>query len=490
LLWTAAVDDQGPLTYRVVRKIGSAPANSADGTVVDETAGTDWIDQTAIDGELYGYGVFSNRGGVVSVQCAATDTIRVLGEVSELRAEPSARHVTLRWRCPSGAFDVRVVRRRGLVPKGPDDGELIECQREEANDRNVDTDQLYYYAVFARYRMGDGALVAARGASVATIPSAHVIEPPELRMKALDLGRVQLAWNPPSTGEVRIARSRVPVPVEAGGRVSADQAAKWDVEWIRAQGMGTAEDSSRPSSGQPAHYTPVLFWSGHALVGAGIRHLSLPDPSELRVGRQGADGVIGLRWRWPPGVHVCLVAARMGREPSDPTDPQILRQIVTDRDYAESGGCEMRLPLPGTAAWQIRVFTVAKIDGTMFYSPGADPTARAVVEAGSSALVVSYRLRKPRLPWQTWAVEFKTDPPASVIPPTILVGHERTVPLSMDEGKVVASIPRARDGDQVAFRPGYRLNGDRLRLFLDPSIDPEGLAHVRFRHPGYESPRV
>jgi hypothetical protein len=69
-------------------------------------------------------------------------------------------------------------------------------------------------------------------------------------------------------------------------------------------------------------------------------------------------------------------------------------------------------------------------------------------------VTVSYNLRRPRFPGRAWTVTFRTEPAGAAIPPTALVAHPRTVPLSVHDGQVVAQFPAARDGASFGVRAG------------------------------------
>jgi hypothetical protein len=78
---------------------------------------------------------------------------------------------------------------------------------------------------------------------------------------------------------------------------------------------------------------------------------------------------------------------------------------------------------------------------------------------------------------------FRTEPAGAAIPPTALVAHPRTVPLSIDDGSIVAAFPAARDGASFPIDSGIDLAKQRARVFADPRSDPGGLTPIRLRHP-------
>jgi len=113
-----------------------------------------------------------------------------------------------------------------------------------------------------------------------------------------------------------------------------------------------------------------------------------------------------------------------------------------------------------------------------------------VVPGPNPEVTVSYTLRRPSFPGRTWSLTFRTDPIGSAIPPTALVVHPRTVPLSADDGEIVARFPAATDGETFTIPPTVDLARRRARIFADPHADPDGVPPIRLRHPEGGATRV
>ena len=88
------------------------------------------------------------------------------------------------------------------------------------------------------------------------------------------------------------------------------------------------------------------------------------------------------------------------------------------------------------------------------------------------------------------ALTFQTEPAGAIIPPTALVTHPRTVPLSLDDGEIVAAFPAARDGATFAIDAAIDLTRQRARVFSDPRAHPEEMPPIRLRHPEVGVTRV
>ena len=127
---------------------------------------------------------------------------------------------------------------------------------------------------------------------------------------------------------------------------------------------------------------------------------------------------------------------------------------MQESEYGRQGYIAVNLPPESPGPWHFRVYAVATVRGERVVSPGLDPTSRTVVPGPNPEVTVVYRLRKPGFPGRPWSVAFRTEPPGAAIPPTALVAHPRTVPLSVDDGEVVDRFPAARDGATFRVRAG------------------------------------
>ena len=291
-------DGFGPSTFRVVRKAEAVPASPNDGVPVAETETTDCLDAGVAPGDVVGYAAFSVRDGIGSITAAGVGPVLVLADVLDVRIEGRRGAVDLSWRLPLGALGVRVVRKMGSPPEGPDDGDVIESMPDGAADRAVEDDRVYHYAVFACYRAPDGRPRFARGVRVATIPQAPALAIEAIQAASLPDGRVRVSWVEPEIGRVRIRRSDRPLMVVEGQRLRASEADALPGEWLAPAGPGRAIDASTSPGTGPRYYVPFHEAAGNAVAGRLLVFSHLPDPTDLRAVRVGGGGRVHLRWRW------------------------------------------------------------------------------------------------------------------------------------------------------------------------------------------------
>jgi len=380
------------------------------------------------------------------------------------------------------------VRKRGGPPSGPSDGDRVEALVDQAHDRDLENDRVYHYGIFAVYRTVDGRATASRGLFLSAQPHTPVTAPDAPAVILEPDGRLSLRWLEPQRGIVKLMRSARPLPHAPGARLSPAQVAALEGEWLEPVAPDHAFDTPPPSG--VCYYTPLVSWGGSVTVGRSAVFSRVTDPSDLRATRVG-DGRVNLRWRWGPFGEQSLVVYRAGVPPLGPEDPDAHVETVQESDYSRQGQHTITLPPDRDRPWHVAVYALGTVDGQPVSSPGQEPTARTIVPGPNPEFIVSYVLRRPqRLPRRRGSVTFRTEPPGAAVPPTVLVTHPRTVPLSADDGQTVARFPAASDGASFELPPGTNLRRVRARIFADPAAEPDALWPVRFRHPEADATRV
>ncbi len=521
LIWTPPPPDGlGPLTFAVVRKRNGVLQHPADGTRIAEVGTCEFDDTLVTPGETVGYAVLSRRGGVDSVGAISLGPFVFLADVKDVRVEVRDHEAELTWSPPRGIAEIRVIRKRGAPPTNPKDGDRIASALEHALDRDIDPGQDYHYGIYAIYRMPDGRLFPSPGILVTARPQPTVAVPEAPRLLQEPTGRLRIDWIEPVRGSIRILRTPHPLPLSAGSRLDAAEAQSLDGYWIEPAAPDRAYDPDPPRTGL-SYYTPVAGWGDTWTVGHGAILSRVPDPSELRATRAGSGlgstpgGIrVTLRWRWNAEATAALVVARQGAPPQGPSDPLATTANVPRADYDRQDCWTFslpRAPLRGTGApargsngsvaepipsdvgpWYIRVYSVAEWDGVRSLSPGLEPSAATILPGPHPEVTVSYHLKRPLLPIPglPWSLTFRTEPATSVLPAMVVVAHPRTVPLSVDDGEIVARLPAVRNGARFSIRTPFNLAGHGVRVFPDPSVKPDEQIPIRFRHPETGSTRV
>ena len=493
LWWTPPPPDGlGPLTYVILRKRGSALQHPADGTRIAEVSTCEFDDTHATPGDNVGYAVLSKRGGTESISAISLGPFVFLADVKDVRVDFRPDVIELAWQPPRGVSEIRVIRKRGAPPRDPRDGDRIATAIDHTLDRNVDPNEVYHYGIYAIYKMSDGRLFPAPGVVVSARPQATVsaLEAPRL---LLEPGRgVRLDWIEPVRGAVQILRTADPLPVPAGTRLPAAEAAALEGRRIEPASPGRAYDPEPPTEGH-CYYTPLTVWNALYTVGHGVALSRVADPSELRATRAGggigggSSGIrVTLRWQWAAEANATLVVARQGTAPRGTNDLDAITETVSFAEYDRLGCWTFSLPLttsPDAGPWHIRVYSLADLDGVRSISPGLEPTAATVLPGPNLEVTVSYVLKRPRFPGFPWSVTFQTDPPGTPVPAMVLVAHPRAVPLSVDDGQIVARFPVGPAAICYPVRTPVKLAKCGVRAFPDPQVEPALIVPIRLQHP-------
>ena len=362
----------------------------------------------------------------------------------------------------------------------------MEASIDRAHDHGLEPERVYHYAIYAVYRTTDGRATASRGVFVTAQPHtpSRPLDAPNLTLESD--GRVTLRWIEPPRGIVKILRTSQQVPYPPGSRLTPLQVASLVGNWLELDGPEQAQDT--PSATGICYYTPLTSWGGAVTVGHAVAYSCVTDPSDLRASRSA--GQVHLKWRWSPHGNQTLVVARQGSPPTGPDDPNAIVETVHEVDYSRLGRHSLTLPRGDASPWHVAVYALTNVDGMPVTSPGREPSARTLVPGSHPEITLSYQFRKSRFAGRSWSVALKTDPPGSEIPPTVLVTHPRTVPLSADDGTIVTSFPASKDGEILPIPSGINPRRVRARIFPDPRAEPDRLTPIRLRHPESDTTRV
>ncbi|WP_168221816.1 fibronectin type III domain-containing protein [Aquisphaera giovannonii] len=526
LSWTPpAPDGGGPLTFAILRKRGGIPEHPGDGTRIAEVSTCEYDDRHVRPGESVGYAVLGKRGEAESLAAVAVGPVVYLPDVEDVRVEPRESEVELSWIPPAGVFEVRVVRKAGSPPEDPRDGERVPAALDHAIDGRPPGGQVVHYGIYAIYRAAEGRRYPSPGV-LATAGVVQAVPPAEAPRLSRGPGpSIRIDWAAPARGSVRILRTSRPLPFPPGARIRVEEAEPLG-SWVPAVGPASAEDREPPPA-PVCYYTAVVALGAMLTIGGTAAASQVPDPSDLRATRtgttayNGGQGVrVALRWRWPPGATATRLVARWGSPPHGPDDPQPTATTVRREDYERHGFWSLTLPAAGPRdedsgnglarphggngiadgdghaagpeagaspalpdRWYITAFTAVDQGGETVFSPGIEPSATTAVPGPHPEITVSYALKRSWLPGRPWSLTLDTDPPGEEVPPMVLVANLRAIPLSSEDGEVIAHLPAGRGGSRHPVHTTFPLARSGVRMFIDPRADPAFIPPIRLRHP-------
>lgn len=426
--------------YSVRRVVSGAD----EGAAVAATSATRCEDRDAPTGAVVRYEVATIRGRARS-EAVQSPPLLVAREVQDLAVIDGDGEVRLSWR--PVPVTARVIVRRSSQRDG--ERELI-ASRGGVVDSEVENGRRYAYAVMVEY--GDAAPTA--GATVYGQPAAppQGIEAIGIQPEADGL-RVDVEW--PPAGTVSVVRCDAEPAVSCGDRL--DPAALSDLGKVLVAERSGVRDW--PPSGV-CWYLPVTIAGGLAVAGRPVRHLALPEVTN--VAAVEASGQVRLTWEWPDGVRMAKVVWRRDRQPMDPDEPGADTAWVRFGEYRDNGG----FTIDGTSgALFAAVVPGTRVDGELVAGTSIGKGSRAALRSAAKA-DLRYAVRRAGMRRKRLEIEVEA-PPGVTPPPLVLVGRNGDLlPRTATEGDVLARL-----GGEGSLSSSIDLSGRArpltVRLFLE-----------------------
>ncbi len=142
--------NQNAVTYSVIRKAGSPPADERDGEIIDEELSVNFSEDASVSPATpYYYGVFAVRGEVASSVARSEEPAAVFPDVKAVRQEKISGAIKASWTQPDNVKCVEVYKKAGSVPpSSPQDGTKIETDGLKGfTDRAAGEDKCSYLVV-------------------------------------------------------------------------------------------------------------------------------------------------------------------------------------------------------------------------------------------------------------------------------------------------------------------------------------------------------
>jgi hypothetical protein len=378
--WRPAADHGADTTHRVVRGVGRAPVDPADGVEVqggvDAHAATD--DGPPVGRDLH-YAVFARSSGGRWSRPACAAVVRVVPPVADVHVEGRPGAVVGRWKVHPDVASVEVRRSEG-APDAPGVPIAVE-QGRGFHDTTARDGVQYYYAVVACYPAVDG------GPGPRAQPQVHrgatrVAARPVTSLTAVpvtdDGPAVRLSWRQRPGNEIVVRRAGTPCPWEYGATVGRAELDGWGVELDGAFTL-RGESATLVAAVPPGRSWCVAFTLGPTgAVRGQDAVVDLTEPvRRLRARRFGDDVLV--TWHWPDDVAAADVSwAGGGRR-------------ISRQQYRDDGGCR----LPGAHA----VASVA-VSAVLLGGEGDEARAPAVaVEVDQRRPQVHYEVRRRGRSW-------------------------------------------------------------------------------------------
>jgi hypothetical protein len=413
-----------PVSYRVVR-ITALPERPAASATIGTTSATGLEDAGAPGGAELTYQVSALSGRRTSEPLSSAP-VRLIRDITALRAESSADGVVLTWSGQVGGGSV-------VIERSTDQARLKRRIRPDQPNRYVDADVVpgpsYGYRVFVEYRRAGSAPTVTDGRSVSVRLSPRPIAVEDLWARSEPDGTV-LNFSTPPDGIVQIYAGIGTTPLAAPGTLLDPQQLAALVERARLVGAGRRRLIDIGAVGR-IRYTPVTVVEDQAIVGVGLDHLAIGRVTNLAAGERG--GSLLLTFDLPRGATEAMICWRFGEPPSGLGDPAAVTAKVTNTKLELGGGFEIVAPDDGHAL-HVAVYPALRLDGTL--TPGPDPATLAARAA--RPVEIRYQVQRTGLLRRSLRVD--VDAGSEALPSVVLVVCPGTqAPTAPESGSILGS---------------------------------------------------
>lgn len=403
-------------------------------------------------GAIVRYSVEAVRGKARS-PAAASAPVAALYEVGNLVASEGDGEVRLSWSPQGKGGRVLVTRTEegGARPVqiSPDASGVV--------DRDVVNGRRYTYLVRVEYPGGsDGEAAQTPGLTVFAQPVERPVPLAGLSVRSGPAG-VLLSFDPPRSGTVSIFRCAEDPALQPGSELDPARLAELGRS-LPIEGS-TAVDAEAPTG--RCFYQAVTVAGAIAIAGAAVRHVSLPEISNVRAVAEGRRARV--TWSWPEGIRLARLVWRHDRQPEGPEDPGTRSIDYRLGEYRDGGGCSIELG--GKRALFVAVYPATRGEDGIAYGSAAGKGSRASLRAERKT-ELRYSVRRAGMLQKRLEVEI-SDPGNGALPELVLVGREGEIlPRSVRDGTVLARL--GGDGPRSSSLDLRQLSRPlAVRLFLD-----------------------
>lgn len=419
--------------------------------IVGETDGLEIEDDGAAPGAVVRYSVEAVRGGARSA-IATSAPVTAAHEVGDLAVSEGDGEVRLSWTARAEMGRVEVRRRddsdRSEVTIDPDAAGVT--------DRSVVNGRRYTYFVRVEYPVPGGEAVRTPGLTAFAQPVERPKPLDELTVRAQSTG-VVLGFEPPENGTVSIFRCMEDPELKPGTELELGELSRLGQA---LQVSGSAAVDPEPPTG-PCFYQAVTVAAATAVAGAAVRHVALPEISNVRAVANGRQAQV--TWTWPAGITLSRIVWRHDRQPNGPEDASAHAIDYRLGEYRDRGGCS--IDLGEQRSLFVAVFPATRLGTDVAYGSGGGKGTRATLRTEEKT-ELRYSVRRAGMLQKRLEVEV-SEPADGGLPELVLVGREGEIlPRSAADGAVLARL-----GGNGPRSSSLELRGLSrplaVRLFLD-----------------------
>lgn len=365
--WQAAAGHLDGTSYLIARSEQRPPATPSDGQKLAQQKDTSFVDRQSPVARTVYYSVFAAMNGRPTSR-AATGSIMVLPEVTDLAADVGPSEVTVHWSAHPMVHEVVVV--HSTAGGSP---EPIPVRGNSCGLTGLAEGQPLHFEIVAVYQGQDGRLLRSRAAHINATPRSEAKPIGKLRARPIDVSgevRVRVSWTPVDNSDVRVVRSAQPAPWAAGSWVPVDKVARFGAEVSGRRISGRSENAIEAELPPGVHHLVAFSTGGTGTVVGASTVVGVTDPVTNLKATAFSDHAV-LSWTWPPSSQLAEVSWELDGDAD-------LFLIGKDAEY--NAGRPPKVPL-GRQPCHVQVRAVIQVGARRFPSPPAELDIDARVEA-------------------------------------------------------------------------------------------------------------
>ncbi len=418
-------------TYYVIRKVGSAPSNTEDGTAIARGLSIDFYeDKSVAAATRYFYGVYSERGGVKSNLTVCPTPVQFFTDVSNIRQELVEDKISVKWDAPNNVKTIEVWKKRGVVaPQQAGEGQRVQADLNGFTD--TDAGEISYL-IICRYDAG-GTLYSSKGIQ-RTFKRYEILKKPE-QVEIAQLTNTEFSFKAKASGKPRLLFAneklacRTDVVQEAALYTEAVKGARE----LRINYAG--EEMSFALPVDAVGYVYPVFYNDQLFIVSPPTLVNTVCPvRDLRYAERGNAGMLTGTLHPSLTAVIAKISERgFVKSFDEPADTMRL----SAEEFRSKGG--MSLNLKRNVEYYITVFGEAELGGKKLMT-SAVSLDEAICQRDRVPLLYCFKYTASPTKDFKVTIEFSAESEAEVPDLLLMRGYPR--PLDKTKGELVEKIPR------------------------------------------------
>ena len=459
--------DQKAVTYTVVKKIGTAPQNAKDGSVVEDNLQINFYeDANIVSATPYYYAVFAERCGVSSPILSFPTPVQVFGNVKNISQEILPGKISVRWDAPENFATIDVWKKKGTIaPLSEGDGLKLSGTKDGFIDEDCDSENSYLIIVTYNTQSGRR---SSKGITH-TFKKYNLIEPlKDVKITPGEQNEFTLTAKNPSDEKIRLVFSKNKLPCRTDTVLPMDD---YNMNMKGGSALSVFYDNQNrtcftiPENTVGFVYTVVYndqLFSVSAPVAVntvpGIRNLSYDE-------RNDSVKITGVVNQAAKRIIAKISGTKFPKTMNDDGE----EIAITKEKFEQDGGFIIKLK--SNASHYITLFAELNVNGQTMFSSGI--SLGGVIDMREK-VTIQYSMQYEVNPAKSFkmTVKFQADEPVTTPALIIMKGFPR--PLNKSMGTLVERI------GEIPLKKGLFSSKYTAKITIDIPPDRKNTKYIIF----------